>query len=86
MHKWQLAFFFPCRCMERALSCMNLARRMHGGMLGPPGRVQEEPIPRGAMGFLKPEQPANDIDSGCSGPSARDAEQDVVPPSGGHWV
>lgn len=29
---------------------MNLAEKSGGGMVGPPGEVWKDPVPRGAMG------------------------------------
>lgn len=41
---------FPFRCRRKDLRCMNLAKKSGRGMVGPPGEVWKDPVPRGAMG------------------------------------
>lgn len=56
----------------------------HRGMLGPPREVQENPSPRGALGQIKPEQPASDVDNRRL--AHRPGRHAEVPPSGDHLV
>lgn len=50
MYQGWLVFSFPFRCRRKDLRYMNLAKKSGRGMIGLPGEVWKDPVPRGAMG------------------------------------